>query len=130
MKKESVFSMVLAIALILALTLAFAACETGVGGSGNNKTNSGGVTISGNIVGRWQGNYEGEVIVNVATTTWSYPYDNGTYTSWNGKIATIYSSVLKAEVGTVTLNNTNPLTITLDLKAPAKYPGKYTFTKL
>jgi len=58
--------------------------------------------------------------------------DTGYFTSWNGTAANIYSNRAKAVVGTVTVltGSGDPgTTAKLELRAPAEYPGTYTFTK-
>jgi hypothetical protein len=120
------------LAFSLILTLSLTACGNGsTGGGGNKKQNN--ATISGDIVGQWTGTALGVTCVaDVTTTTWTLsvggsPFDNGTFSSWNGTTATLYSSGLKAEVGTATLNTST--TATIVIKSPSQYPGTYNMTK-
>jgi hypothetical protein len=115
--------------ITLTLTLSFTSCKED-GGPGS----PGNVSISGDIVGQWTGTALGiTCVADVTATTWSLTaggssFDHGTFSSWNGKTATLYSSGLKAEVGTATLNTST--TATIVIKSPSQYPGTYNMTKM
>jgi hypothetical protein len=117
--KNKILLAILAVALVFGMT----ACSDG----GKKDTN---VSVSGDIIGTWKTNMGGEDrFIYVTTTTWEdRGFDSGYFTAWNNNTATIYSTGLKANVGTVTVKT--PTTATVILKKPSVFPGTYEATKV
>jgi len=118
MKNKKTLLAVLAVALVFGIT----ACKE-EGGGGNN------VTVSGDIIGTWKINGS-TYTATVTNTTYETYNDYGTFSSWNGKTAGIYSSVLKKNVGTITVTSSTTATTVLNKNAELPPPGTYYWTKI
>ena len=122
-KKITKISLRIAVIMIILLVTALA-CDNGSTSNSNYNNDAG------SFAGYWSGFFHSEIVtIQVSNSGWAqhvrgYPnYDTGSFNR-TGNTATLYSNVLRVEVGTVTIMDNNILQVYLN--SHAEYPGTYT----